>query len=174
MDGREAEGDGVTEEHIALVTGAGSGLGRAIALELARRGTPVACAYGSNDAGAKETVALIEESGGVAAPFGADVAVEAQVKELFREVKEWRAAPLILIANAGARRDGLAVKYPLDAWERTLGVNLTGAFLCASCSSPRWPACEATRGSPPTARRRRACSGSRGPSPARWAPGASP
>ena len=121
----------MTEEHIALVTGAGSGLGRAIALELARRGTPVACAYGSNDAGAKETVALIEESGGVAAPFGADVAVEAQVKELFREVKEWRAAPLILIANAGARRDGLAVKYPLDAWERTLGVNLTGAFLCA-------------------------------------------
>ena len=120
----------MSEERIALVTGSGSGIGRAVAIELAGRGMSVACAYGSNDAGAKETVAMIEEAGGAAAAFGADVADEAQVKELFREVKGWRAAPLVLVANAGIRRDGPAVKYPLADWERILSVNLTGAFLC--------------------------------------------
>jgi 3-oxoacyl-[acyl-carrier protein] reductase len=120
----------MSEERIALVTGSGSGIGRAAAIELAGRGMSVACAYGSNDAGAKETVAMIEEAGGGAAAFGADVADEAQVKELFREVKGWRAAPLVLVANAGIRRDGPAVKYPLADWERILSVNLTGAFLC--------------------------------------------
>jgi 3-oxoacyl-[acyl-carrier protein] reductase len=120
----------MSEERIALVTGSGSGIGRAAAIELAGRGMSVACAYGSNDAGAKETVAMIEEAGGAAAAFGADVADEAQVKELFREVKGWRAAPLVLVANAGIRRDGPAVKYPLADWERILSVNLTGAFLC--------------------------------------------
>ncbi len=117
-------------ERIALVTGAGGGLGRAAAIELAGRGMTVACAYGSNDAGAKETAELIEEAGGVAATFGADVADEAEVRRLFREVKEWRGAPLVLVANAGVRRDGPTVKYPLEEWRRTLDVNLTGVFLC--------------------------------------------
>lgn len=117
-------------ERIALVTGAGGGLGRAASVELARRRMPIACAYGSNDAGAKETVELIEERGGVAAAFGADVADEDEVRRLFGEVKEWRGAPLVLVANAGVRRDGPAVKYPLEQWRRTLDVNLTGVFLC--------------------------------------------
>ncbi|HEX6262964.1 MAG TPA: 3-oxoacyl-ACP reductase family protein [Actinomycetota bacterium] len=115
---------------IALVTGAGGGLGRAAALELAGRGMAVACAYATNDAGAKETAELIEERGGAAQAFGADVADEAQVRNLFAEVKEWRGAPLVLVANAGVRRDGPTVKYPLEQWQRTLDVNLTGVFLC--------------------------------------------
>ncbi len=118
-------------ERVALVTGASGAIGRAVAERLAARGYPVACVYGTNDAAGKETVRLIEEAGGEAAAFGADVADEANVKELFREVKEWRGAPLIVVANAGVRRDGATVKYPLAEFERTLGVNLTGAFLCA-------------------------------------------
>lgn len=119
------------EPRVALVTGASGGIGRAAAVELAARGLVVACAYWSNDAGAKETVALIEEAGGTAGAFESDVADEVSVKDLFREVKEWQGAPLVLVANAGVRRDGPAAKYPLEEFRRTLGVNLTGAFLCA-------------------------------------------
>lgn len=118
-------------DRVALVTGASGAIGRAAALELASRGHPVACAYVSNEAAAKETARAIEDAGGTAAAFGADVSDEGQVRELFREVKEWRGAPLVLVANAGVRRDGPTVKYPLAAFERTLAVNLLGAFLCA-------------------------------------------
>ena len=121
----------MTGARIGIVTGASRGIGRAAAIALAERGVAVACAYGSDDAGAKETVAAIEAAGGTAAPFRADVADEAQVKELFRQVKEWRSAPLVLVANAGVRRDGPSVKYPLDELRRTLDVNLIGGFLCA-------------------------------------------
>lgn len=121
----------MTEPRVALVTGASGGIGRAAAVELAGRGLIVASAYGTNDAGAKETVAIIEEAGGTAAAFRTDVADQVAVKELFREVKEWQGAPLVLVANAGVRRDGPAAKYPLEEFQRTLAVNLTGAFLCA-------------------------------------------
>lgn len=121
----------MSDKRVALVTGASGIIGRAAAVELSAGGAAIACAYGTNDAGAKETVEAVEEAGGVASAFRADVSDEASVKELFREVKEWHAAPLILVANAGVRRDGPSVKYPLAEFERTLGVNLTGAFLCA-------------------------------------------
>ena len=121
----------MTDPRVALVTGASRGIGRSTAVALARAGLSVACAYSSDDGGAKETVSAIEADGGTAAPFKADVSDEAQVKELFREVKEWRGVPLVLVANAGVRRDGPSVKYPLAELRRPLDVNLVGAFLCA-------------------------------------------
>lgn len=121
----------MSEPRVALVTGASGGIGSAAAIELAARGFAVACAYGGNDAGAKETMGAIEDAGGTASIFGADVADEGAVKDLFREIKAWAGPPLVLVANAGVRRDGPAAKYPLAEFERTLRVNLTGAFLCA-------------------------------------------
>jgi 3-oxoacyl-[acyl-carrier protein] reductase len=121
---------------VALVTGASRGIGRATSVALGADGLAVACGYASDDAGAKETVRLVEEAGGTAASFRADVAEEDQVTELFRAVTDWGQAPQVLVACAGVNRDGLAVKYPLAEWERTLAVNLTGTFLCIKAALP--------------------------------------
>lgn len=123
-------------DRVALVTGATGGIGRAVALSLAGAGHPVACGYASNDAGAKETVTMIEDAGGAAASFPGDISDEAAVKDLFAAVASWKATPLVLVNNAGANRDGLTVKYPLAEFERVLAVNLTGAFLCARAALP--------------------------------------
>jgi 3-oxoacyl-[acyl-carrier protein] reductase len=121
---------------VALVTGASGGIGRAAAVALSGDGLRVACGYASDDGAAKETVAMIEDAGGTAAAFRADVSDEEQVGDMVRDVTEWAEPPLVLVASAGLNRDGLTVKYPAQEWERTLGVNLTGAFLCARACLP--------------------------------------
>ncbi len=123
-------------DRVALVTGASGGLGRAAALALAADGREVACAYSSNDTGAKETVRLIEEAGGTAEAFGTDVADEHRVGDMFRAVSEWTGPPLIVVGAAGILRDGLTVKYPADEFDRILRVNITGTFLCARAALP--------------------------------------
>lgn len=118
-------------DRVALVTGASGGIGRATALALAEDGLRVACGYHSDDAGAKETVRLIEEAGGTATSVGADVADEVDVKEMFHQITSWSGPPLVLVNNAGVNRDGLTVKYPRADFERILEVNVTGSFLCS-------------------------------------------
>jgi len=118
-------------DRVALVTGASGGIGRATALALAEDGLRVACGYHSDDAGAKETVRLIEEAGGTAISVGADVADEVDVKEMFDQITSWSAPPMVLVNNAGVNRDGLTVKYSRADFERILEVNVTGSFLCS-------------------------------------------
>lgn len=118
-------------DRVALVTGASGGIGRATALALAGDGLRVACGYHSDDAGAKETVRLIEEAGGTATSVGADVADEVDVKEMFDQITSWSGPPMVLVNNAGVNRDGLTVKYPRADFERILEVNVTGSFLCS-------------------------------------------
>ncbi|MGH2724917.1 MAG: 3-oxoacyl-ACP reductase FabG [Actinomycetota bacterium] len=121
---------------VAVVTGASGGIGRAAAVALARGGALVACGYQRDDAGAKETVGAIEDAGGTAAAFAADVSDEEQVAELFGAVEAWAEPPLIVVASAGTNRDGLAVRFPAAEFRRILDVNLTGAFLCARAALP--------------------------------------
>jgi 3-oxoacyl-[acyl-carrier protein] reductase len=121
---------------VALVTGASKGIGRAAALALAADGRAVACAYGSDDAAAKETVRLIEEAGGVAAAFQADVADPDAVGAMTAAAAEELGPPVIVVANAGMNKDGLAVRYDLGDWDRMLRVNLTGSFTCIRAALP--------------------------------------
>jgi 3-oxoacyl-[acyl-carrier protein] reductase len=123
-------------DRVALVTGASKGIGRATAEALAADGRPVACAYGADDAGAKETVRLIEEAGGRAGAFQADVVDPQAVTSLVEAVADDLGPPVIVVANAGTNKDGLAVRYPREDWERILQVNLTGAFACIQGALP--------------------------------------
>lgn len=121
---------------VALVTGASRGIGRAVAESLAANGFAVACGYLTDDASAKETVELVEAAGGKGAAFRADVAEQADVEELFRQVRDWAEPPVVLVNNAGVSRDGLVVTYAPEDLDRTLDTNLRGAFLCARAALP--------------------------------------
>jgi len=113
---------------IALVTGASQGIGRACAVELARRGAAVALAA-RNEAKLAEVAAEIEAAGGSAAAFALDVASEESIKAGAKAVLERFGKVEILVNNAGITRDGLMLRMKRADWDDVLGTNLTGAFL---------------------------------------------
>jgi 3-oxoacyl-[acyl-carrier protein] reductase len=113
---------------IALVTGASQGIGRACALELARRGATVALAA-RNEAKLSEVAAEIAASGGQAAAFALDVASEESIKTGAKAVVERFGRVEILVNNAGITRDDLMMRMKRSDWDDVLGTNLTGAFL---------------------------------------------
>jgi 3-oxoacyl-[acyl-carrier protein] reductase len=119
---------GNLQGRVALVTGASQGIGRAVALELARAGALVAVAA-RNEARLAEVVAEIEAAGGQAAAFALDVASEESIKSGAKAVIERFAKVEILVNNAGITRDGLAMTMKRADWDAVLGTNLTGAFL---------------------------------------------
>ena len=118
-----------TKNADAVVTGAGSGIGRAFATEIARRGGRVVCAD-LDEARAKETVTTIEAAGGTAIPVACDVSDLAQVEALHDTAVEWLdRSPGLVINNAGIGAGGKVVgEAPLADWQRTLGVNLWGVI----------------------------------------------
>jgi NAD(P)-dependent dehydrogenase (short-subunit alcohol dehydrogenase family) len=118
-----------TRQARAVVTGAGSGIGQAFAIELAARGGRVVCAD-IDLASVKETVVQIEGAGGEAVPVLCDVASEDDVRALAEVAREWLGQPPDLVVNnAGIGAGGRPVgETPLDDWRRTLGVNLWGVI----------------------------------------------
>lgn len=113
----------------ALVTGAASGLGAAIALALAEAGAAVAC-HG-NRRPADETAQRIGQAGGTAHSFSADLSLSDGPDRLFAEVSAAMGAPDILVNNAGTIHRAAAEDHDLEAWNRVLQVNLTSAFRLA-------------------------------------------
>jgi glucose 1-dehydrogenase len=116
----------------AVVTGANSGIGRAIATVLAREGARVCINYVVHPEAAQTAVAEITAAGGTAIAAQADVSDPAQVTRMFADVERAWGGIDILVNNAGidgARAVGW--EQSVDAWRRVLDINLTGAYLCA-------------------------------------------
>lgn len=118
----------------AVVTGASQGLGRAMAIELARNGARVACVARSADKLA-ETVAAITAAGGVGEAFSCDVKNGASVDQLMDGIAEKWGKIDILVNNAGVTRDTLLPRMTDDEWDDVLNTNLRGAFLFARAAS---------------------------------------
>lgn len=116
---------------VALVTGASSGIGRAIAVGMGAAGARVVVDYVGPADAANEVVAEIIAGGGEAVAIRANVANEPEVEALFAEAIDRFGALHILVNNAGLQRDAALVDMTLDQWNTVIGVNLTGQFLCA-------------------------------------------
>ncbi|OUM88313.1 MAG: 3-oxoacyl-[acyl-carrier-protein] reductase [Bacillus thermozeamaize] len=115
---------------VALVTGASRGIGRAIALELARSGADVAVNFAGSRQAAEEVAAQIQEMGRKSMAIQANVSEPASVEAMFREVEEQLGPVQILVNNAGITRDNLLLRMKEAEWDEVLSTNLKGVFLC--------------------------------------------
>ena len=115
---------------VAVVTGGGRGIGRAIAVRLAREGANVAVSYRKDDAAAQETAKLVREAGVECVSVKGDVANSDDVFALFAEVNEAFGRVDILVNNAGTRRDNLMLRMKDEEFDEVVGTNLKGTYLC--------------------------------------------
>jgi glucose 1-dehydrogenase len=115
----------------ALVTGASSGIGRAIAITLAQAGADVVVNYTAGEAKALQVCDEIRSGGGRAIAVKADVSSEADVQAMFRRMFDAFGTIDVLVNNAGLQQDAAFEDLSLDQWNRVIGVNLTGQFLCS-------------------------------------------
>ncbi|WP_318504825.1 3-oxoacyl-[acyl-carrier-protein] reductase [Bacillus sp. T3] len=113
-----------------LVTGASRGIGREIALELARQGANVAVNYSGSEARALEVVAEIQALGCEAFAVQCDVANSDSVTEMVKSAIERFGKLDILVNNAGITRDNLLMRMKDDEWDSVINTNLKGVFLC--------------------------------------------
>lgn len=115
---------------IAIVTGGSRGIGRAIALELAKQGAKVVINYHGSIQKAEEVKKEIEENGGVAEIMQCDVADFDACEKFFRQVIEKDKRVDILVNNAGVTRDDLLMKMSEEAFDTVIHTNLKGTFHC--------------------------------------------
>src|SRR5262245_12814075 len=115
----------------ALVTGASSGIGKAVAIALGRAGADVVVNYSRDRDGASDVVNAIAGSGVKALAIQADVSNEDQVLAMFARMKEELGTIDVLVNNAGLQQDAPIDDMTVAQWNRVIGVNLTGQFLCA-------------------------------------------
>jgi 3-oxoacyl-[acyl-carrier protein] reductase len=121
---------GKLDGRVAVVTGAGRGIGAAEAIKMAEEGASVAVLDLSAEAG-QDTLAAIKKAGGEAVAIACDVSSAKQVGAAFEEVAHRFGRIDILVNNAGLLRDNLLFKMSEDDWDKVLDVHLKGSFLCS-------------------------------------------
>ncbi|EHQ91431.1 3-oxoacyl-[acyl-carrier-protein] reductase [Desulfosporosinus youngiae] len=123
------------KDRVAIVTGSGRGIGRAIALELAASGAKVVVNYAGRPDKAEETLEMIRGAGGEGLVVQADVSQQADVDRLVRTTLEHFGRIDILVNNAGITRDTLLLRMKEADWDAVMATNLKGVFLCTKAVS---------------------------------------
>jgi 3-oxoacyl-[acyl-carrier protein] reductase len=123
------------KKRVALVTGASRGIGRSIAVALAKQGCFVIINYSSSPEAAQETLNEVREVGGDGEVLKFAVQDSEAVENAFDGIKSRHGQLDILVNNAGISRDGLVLRMKDEEWLATLGVNLNGAFFCSRAAA---------------------------------------
>ncbi|MEC3886117.1 3-oxoacyl-[acyl-carrier-protein] reductase [Halobacillus sp. HZG1] len=118
------------QDQVALVTGASRGIGKAIALELARQGAKVAVNYAGSEDKAEAVVQEIHEQGGAAIKIQANVSNDEDVKRMVKTVVDEFGRLDILVNNAGITKDNLLMRMKEEEFDSVIDTNLKGVFLC--------------------------------------------
>lgn len=122
---------------VALVTGAGRGIGREIALRLARDGAHLIVHYSGSEAGAQDTVSAIKAEGGEAVAYRADISIRAQVTSLFEQIDQSPGRLDIVVNSAGVSTGGSLVDFDEKQLDWMLGVNFRGPLFVAAEAAKR-------------------------------------
>lgn len=123
------------QNQVALVTGASSGIGAAVAIALGQAGARVGVNYARSSQGADFVVDEIKKAGGEAMALQADISQEDQVLSLFAQLDKAYGMLDILVNNAGLQQDASIMNMTLAQWNTVIEVNLTGQFLCSRAAA---------------------------------------
>src|SRR5262249_37522139 len=122
-------------DKVAVVTGASRGIGRGIALELAKRGAAVVVNYNASPDAANEVVAAIQAAGGKASAVKADVSNIDEAEALIKAAVDTYGKVDILVNNAGTTRDGLIIQLKEEDWDKVIDTNLKSTGNCCKAAT---------------------------------------
>lgn len=123
------------ENQTAIVTGASSGIGQAIAIELGAAGANVLINYHSDEEGAKKTQEEIEKTGGKCLIMQGDIGNPEEVDQIFSELKKKFGKLHLLVSNAGIQKDKAFTEMTFEEWDKVIQTNLYGAFLTSQAAA---------------------------------------
>jgi glucose 1-dehydrogenase len=123
------------QDKVAVVTGAGTGIGQAIALAFAEEGAAVVVDYVGNASVSEDTIKKISAMGRKSLGVDADISLPDDVNDLIRKTVGAFGKLDIFVNNAGIEKKVAFVEYPFALWQKVMAVNLTGPFLCSQAAA---------------------------------------